>query len=243
VTEAAIRIGVLREKHLHAALKRWYAEPGDAAEVGVAHHVIDLVRDDLLIEIQTRGFSGIRTKVAVLLAAGHRLRIVHPIAVERWLVQVDEDGVVLSRRRSPKRGTLIDLVPELVSFPDVLAHDRCEIEVLLTIEEEIRRLASGRCWRRGGWTVVERRLVGVVDRVLLAGPVDLAQLLPAGLPARFTTEDVASRLSRPRRVSQQLAYCLRAVGLIDVVGKRGHSLEYRIAAQPATSVRPPTTIG
>jgi len=79
-------IGTLRERPLHASLKRWYARPGDRTEVAVAGYVIDLVRDDLLIEIQTRGFSGMRPKVVSLLDRGHRLRIVHPIAVDRWIV-------------------------------------------------------------------------------------------------------------------------------------------------------------
>jgi len=44
--EGAPGIGVLRERHLHAAVKRWYAEPGDREEVPVDGYVIDLVRGD-----------------------------------------------------------------------------------------------------------------------------------------------------------------------------------------------------
>ena len=46
-------IGLLNEKPLHASLKQWYARPGDRFEVAVGGFVIDIVRDDLLIEIQT----------------------------------------------------------------------------------------------------------------------------------------------------------------------------------------------
>ena len=41
-------------KPLHASLKAWYAEAGDRFEVAVDGYVIDLVRDDLLIEIPDR---------------------------------------------------------------------------------------------------------------------------------------------------------------------------------------------
>jgi hypothetical protein len=71
-------IGTLRERPLHASLKRWYARPGDLTEVAVDGFVIDLVRRDLLIEVQTRGFSSVRHKVAALLDRGHHVRIVHP---------------------------------------------------------------------------------------------------------------------------------------------------------------------
>ena len=221
-------IGMLREKPLHAGVKRWYAEDGDRFEVPVGGYVIDLVRGDLLIEVQTRGFSGMRAKLASLLGAGYGVRVVHPIAVDRWIVQVDDVGTLLARRRSPKHGALIDLVPELVSFPELLAHPGFAIEVLLTEEEELRRHDPARCWRRRGWTVVERRLVEVIDRVRLTDAADLKVLLPAGLPDRFTTADLAALSPRSDAVARQLAYCLRKVGIIEATGKRGHAVEYRL---------------
>ena len=37
-------IGTLRERPLHASLKRWYARPGDRTEAAVDGYVVDLVR-------------------------------------------------------------------------------------------------------------------------------------------------------------------------------------------------------
>jgi hypothetical protein len=237
---AASSIGMLRERHLHASLKRWYAVTGDQVEVAVDGYVVDLVRGDLLIEIQTRGFAGMRTKVAALLAGGHRIRVVHPIAVDRWIVQVDDDGGLLGRRRSPRHGDLVDLATELVTFPELLGDPHFEIEVLLTREEEVRRHDPGRCWRRRGWTVVERRLVDVVDRITLARPGDLARWLPDDLPDPFTTADLATALHRSRRTAQQLTYCLRRLGVIEAVGTRGRSAAY-IVTRPHGDRRGVTT--
>jgi hypothetical protein len=222
------RIGMLREKPLHAGLKRWYAEAGDRVEVPVGGYVIDLVRDDLLIEIQTRGFAGMRAKLVSLLGAGHRVRIVHPIAVDRWIVQVDDVGTLLARRRSPRHGAPVDLATELVSFPELLGRPGLEIEVVLTREDELRRHVPGMCWRRRGWTVVERRLVDVVERVRFTSGDDLRGLLPAVLPERFTTADLATGVGRSEAVARQLAYCLRKAGVVEAVGKRGRSVEYRV---------------
>ena len=97
-------IGTLRENSLHAALKDWCARPGDQLEALVEGYYIDIARDDLLIEIQTRNFSAVKAKL-VALSASHAVRLVYPIAREKWIVKVGEDGTTpISRRRSPKRG-------------------------------------------------------------------------------------------------------------------------------------------
>jgi hypothetical protein len=227
--EVAPHIGTLREKPLHASLKRWYSRAGDRVEVPVDGFVIDLVREDLLIEVQTRGFSSMKKKVTTLLELGHRVRIVHPIPIDKWIVKVEADGTVLSRRRSPRHGNPTDVFAELVSFPDLLVHPHLEIDVILTNEEEYRRHTPNRSWRRKGWTIEERRLLDVVDTLLISNSDDLAALLPAGLPERFTTSDLAHELGRPRRAAQQMAYCLRIADVIVAVGKSGNAVEYRVS--------------
>jgi hypothetical protein len=228
VADPTPHIGTLRERPLHASLKRWYARPGDRVEEPVDEFVVDLVRDGLLIEIQTRSFSSMRDKLQALLDRGFSVRIVHPVAVDTWILKVDADGEILDRRRSPRHGSAIDVFAELVSFPDLLAAAALEIELLLTVEEQVRRHDPNGPWRRRGWRIVERRLVEVLDSVRLAGPGDLAALLPAEMPQSFTTATLAQRLGRPRRIAQQMAYCLRRLDLIVPVDKDGNAVVYRV---------------
>ena len=56
-------IGLLNEKPLHAALKEWYARPEDRFEVSVDGFVIDVVRGNLRVEIQTGNFAAIKLYV------------------------------------------------------------------------------------------------------------------------------------------------------------------------------------
>ena len=229
VPDGLPHIGMLREKPLHASLKSWYAQAGDHVEQPVDGFVIDLVRDGLLIEVQTVGLSAMRPKLKSLLDLGHRLRIVHSIPVDRWIVKMGDGGEVVSRRRSPKHGQVHDVFPELVGMPDLLLDDGLEVELLSTVEEEYRHHTPGKSWRRGGWSVKERRLIDVVGSTLLSSVSDLVALLPEGLPERFTTLDLANQLGRPRRLAQQMAYCLREMGALTPVGKRGRSVEYELA--------------
>ena len=121
-------IGTLGEKSLHSALKDWYAEPGDRLEAEVDGFHIDIVRRKLLIEIQTSNFSSQRKKLKTLIAK-HRVRLVFPIAKEKWIVRLSGDGVKrLGRRKSPKRGHLLLLFEELGGCPRIdFCYDRPKI--------------------------------------------------------------------------------------------------------------------
>ncbi len=222
-------VGTLREGPLHAALKDWYREPGDLVEHPVAGFVADVVRGDTLIEIQTSGFSSMVRKLDHLLD-GHSVRIVHPIAVDTTILKVDEHGEILSRRRSPRHGAAADLFAELVSFPNLLDHPNLTLEVVLTREDQVRTHDPTKAWRRKGWVIEERRLVEVLDHLRFHTPADLLDLLPARLPIDFTTNDLAGALGSGRRLAQQMAYCLRLLGLLDMVDKRGNTIVYRRTA-------------
>ena len=227
------RIGTLNEKPLHAALKQWCAQPDDRIEVSVDGFTVDIVRGGLLIEIQTRNLSAIKRKLTALVEH-HPVRLVYPVAVERWIVRQSKNGRrVLGRRKSPKRGTVELVFVELVSIPQLLAHPNFSFEVALIQEEEVRRYDGSRNWRRKGWGTHERRLVQVVGQRLFETPQDMLTLIPATLADPFTTTDLAKATGQPVWLAQKMAYCLRAMGAITVVGKRGRGILYvRAATRP-----------
>jgi len=220
-------VGLLNEKPLHAALKAWYAQPDDRFEVEVDGSIIDIVRGALLVEIQTRGFSSIKRKLEKL-TANHPVRLVYPIATERWIVRLSEYGAVPEgRRKSPKRGSVLELFRELVSFPQLISHPNFSLEVLLIQEEEVRQQGLTRIWRRRGWGTVERRLVQVVERRLFSTPADLAALIPPSLAEPFTTNELADAIQQQRLLAQKMVYCLRGTGAISEAGKTGRATRYR----------------
>jgi hypothetical protein len=219
-------IGELNEQPLHAALKAWYARPGDGVEVPVDGYVIDLVQGELLIEIQTGNFSSIKRKLNKLVAL-YPVRLIYPIAAEKWIIKLpQQDSAQPQRRKSPKRGRLEALFDELVSFPRLLLEDNFSLEVVLIHEEEVRHFANKKRRRNAGWMTVERRLLEVVAQYVFEKPSDLSALLPASLTGKFTTLDLAQALNAPRRLAQKMVYCLREMDEIVQVGKRGRVALY-----------------
>lgn len=224
----ATGIGVLNEKPLHASLKAWYAEPGDRFEVSVDGFVIDIVRGDQLLEIQTGGFTSIRSKLASLVRS-RRLRLVYPIAQEKWIVRLaKEDGKPAARRRSPRRGRLEDVFWEMVRIPRLLSSRNFSLEVLMIREDEVRRHDGVRSWRRRGWVVEERRLLEVVGRRVFEKPVDWLTFLPEGLEP-FTARELAAARGIRVELAQKIAYTLREARLVNVIGRRGRARLYRVA--------------
>ncbi|MBC7871602.1 MAG: hypothetical protein H7Y09_12240 [Chitinophagaceae bacterium] len=215
---------VYREKSLHAALKIWYAQPEDQFEVLLEGSFIDIVHDDLLIEIQTRNFTAIRPKLEKLLI-NHSVRLVHPISVERWIVKT-EDSRQISRRKSPKRGSVLHIFAELVRIPRLIEHPNFSVEVLLIRDEEIQQNDGQGSWRRKGWSIVDRRLLEVKERILFSSAADFCALLPESLPEEFTTQELAHLLRQPRALVQKMTYCLRQMGVLEIATKRGNSFVY-----------------
>lgn len=220
-------IGTLAEKSLHAALKRWYDRSGDQFEVDVDGFIIDIVRGDLLIEIQTRHLYAMKHKLNKLLP-DHTLLLLHPIPQEKWIVRQTAAGEPISRRKSPKRGRPIDIFSELVRIPHLLTHPNLTLEILLTQQEEILRDDGKGSWRRKGWSLYDHRLLHVVDHLQLATTADFRALLPSALPQPFTNRQLADALNCRLNLAQKITYTLRKIGEVTVTGKQGNALLHQL---------------
>lgn len=221
-------INTLNEKSLHAALKKWYALPDDRLEVPVDGYIIDLVRGDLLIEIQTGSFSPLKRKLAQLVK-DHPVRLVFPIPLEKWIITLPKDGKGPARRRkSPKRGCVEQIFSQLVYIPALMNHVNFSLEVLLIREEETRAFDATRAkaWRRKGWVTQERRLLEVVERRIFETPDDLCRRIPAGLQDPFTARELAKAANQPVWLAQKMVYCLRIMDQLTLEGKRGRAAVY-----------------
>jgi hypothetical protein len=221
------KIGTLAEKSLHAGIKEWYGRSGDQFEVKVDGFFIDIVRGELLIEIQTRHFGAMKRKLSRLLEQ-HQVLLLHPIAQEKWIVRETAVGQPISRRKSPKKGQALDLFSELMRIPHLLTHPNLTVGALLTQQEEIWRDDGQGSWRRKGWSLHDHRLLDVVDLHTFATPTELISLLPPTLPQPFTNRQLM-QLTRVRlKLAQQITYTLARCDVVEQVGKEGRSNLYQL---------------
>ena len=220
-------IGELNEGSLHRALKARYAVAGTVTEQTVDGFVADVVIGDRVVEVQTGSFSPLKKKLSRLLER-HPVTLVYPIAQDRYIVKFANDqDVPATRRRSPKHGSVFEVFSVLTSIPALLAHPNLTLEIVMTVEEDIRKVIGGRTrWRRG-WVRLDRRLVDVVATHTISSMAELFAMLDHALPEQFTTDDIATAMKSSRRLGQQAAYCFRKAGVSEILGKRGNALVYR----------------
>ena len=187
--------------------------------------VIDIVRPrpegDLLIEIQTSSFGAMGKKLDTVLS-DYEMVLVHPIAVTTTL---HKEGA--KSRKSPRRGSLYSIFDELVSVPTLLDHPNFSLEIVLAHIDKFQKLDPKLRRRRGGWRTVDRRLTSIdrVERYSSMG--ELSELVPVGLPDRFTTADLAEKAGVTRDIAQRMAYCFKAAEVFEVLDRKKQGYIYR----------------
>lgn len=222
------QIGLLNESNLHSALKHVYSGTNAVHESNVDGYVVDVIQNDSIIEIQTGSFTKIRPKIAELLSRYH-VKLVYPIASEKTIVVYDSKKEnVLYKRRSPKKGELIDIADEIIHIPGLITHPNFSLEVVLTKEEEIRSADGRGSWRRKGISILDRKLLDIISRVNFDHARDYLMLLPDSTPSAFTNRQLAQLMRKPVRKIQKLTYSFKKMGLLEVIGRQGNAQVFRI---------------
>lgn len=219
------------ETSLHRQLKLHYAGSLADTEVSVGCFRVDAVRDDELIEIQCASLSAIRSKAERLLQR-HRLRIVKPVIVRRRITRLAAPGgEQLSRRLSPKRGSIVDLFDELIYFTRVFPHPNLIIEALLIDVEQIRVPRRRRRRRRQpDYLVHDVTLESIQCSHQFRTSGDLLDAIGWRPDASaFNTAQLATVIDRPRWFAQKVAYVLRHAGAIEARDRNRDGVIYGAA--------------
>lgn len=220
-------VGVINESNLHYQIKRAYKLPGDRFEVKIDGNIVDIVRDSRLIEIQTRNFKAIRNKIIKFLPM-HDITLVYPIAIEKWITTTNEAGEIVRRRKSTKKGELIDMFRELVSIADLICDDKFSLDVIMIKEEELRCDDGKGSWRRKGISIINRNLIEIIDIITFRSAVDYRNVLPKNLCDSFSNNDLAMCMNIKIEKVRRITYCLKKMNIIEKIGKKGRENLFRI---------------
>jgi hypothetical protein len=221
-------IGTESESGLHRALKFRYAGEGGQTEIPLKGYVCDgLTEAGEYIEVQTGSFKPLRDKVKKLTKAGP-VRIVHPIIVTKYLELFDKGGTLLSRRKSPRKGTPWDLFKALVYAPDLPEIPGLVIELAL-VEVSEQRVRDGRgSWRRRGVSITGRELLVHHGSIPLTCPGDYRRFAPFQGDETFTVRSLKEKAGIPLILAGKTLYVLTRLSITTRIEKNGHAWVYRL---------------
>ncbi|WP_124098440.1 hypothetical protein [Ruminococcus sp. Marseille-P6503] len=220
-------IGTLGEKTLHAVLKNYYEPHQENHEIRVGGFVADIVGENGITEIQTGNFSKLTRKLEHFLEFCS-VTVVYPIPAVKYLSWMDPlTGEIAGRRKSPRKGTIYDVMPELYRIKYTLDNPRMNLCLCMLEVEEIRYLNGWSRDRKKGSSRCDRIPLRITDEIYIRTPYDYNVFLPETLPEEFTSQDLAAHAGISRTLAQTTLNILSFLETADRCGKRGNNIIYR----------------
>ncbi len=216
-------VGTLGEKTLHAVLKRMIEPDMSRHEMKLGRYTADVFNERGVFEVQTRSRHKLKPKLTALLPY-YPVTVVIPVVETKWLLTMDpETGELKDRRKSPKRGKVAGLLPELVYLKPLLKDQNLSFLLVRLEGEELRLPVAG---KRRPVTPLEFAPTRFLGTVTLRTAADYAALLPADLPETFTARTLAKALGLPAGQSSAAANVLCYMGAIRRTGTQGKAYLY-----------------
>ena len=220
-------IGRLGEKALHAIVKLYHEPDISKHEVKLGSFYADIFTGDSVIEIQTRQFAKLRSKLEFFLQE-YPVTVVYPIPARKWLVWIDPNtGEATKERLSPKRGNIFDCLKELYAIKPYLDHPNLTIELLYLDLKEYRLLNGWSESRKKGSSRFDRIPNAYVDSIQIGGNHGYGIFLPETLMSPFTSADYAKHTHITAKRAQIAITILKSLALIQPYGKKGQFILYK----------------
>lgn len=223
-------VGTQNEKAIHATLKNYYAPYSDEQEIKIGGYFADAVCEDGIFEIQTRQLYKLKEKLDTFLEFS-RVTVVYPTACVLGTVYINEDSGEIVKETPPRRlVSMLKVFEELYSIRSHLTHENLRVMIArLNIQKRVyfrgneppniaSRSARKKCR-------IDKVPLELQDEIILECKSDYRRFVPEGLADEFTKKEFTAA-SKESASSLRLEV-LRTVGIIEQIGKRGHSYLYR----------------
>ena len=232
----------LNESKLHNSLKILYQELYEGqVEVEQDGHIYDIVtKKGNVIEIQTKNLAKLLAKILDTIDKGHNVKLIHPIPLITKIELKDEDEKIISKRKSPKKGSIYDIFRELTGIYPLMTNPHFSLEIVeiemteerIRTKEPVQSKNSRRRFRRN-WLKSGKRLDTIINTRRFSKPQDYLELLPP-LPESFCASDLKKALEAQKNLPSRTAanahliiWVLSHAGMIEETEKKGRTKYYR----------------
>lgn len=237
-------IGTLREKKLHAIIKKYVSPDERFHEIRVVDtidglsdeekkkgqkYIADVLIDKEIYEVQTGSLYPLLQKVKWYIEnTDCHITVIHPIASKKYISWINPDTHEISPRKlSPKKVKLYDMADEFYPFRELLMSNRVGFRIMQLEIEEYRILDGYGKSRKLRSTKYERLPSKLYDEVDFFIPEDFLFFLPDDIPEVFTAK-IYSSITKIKGITAYSAIkILLSLGFIEENGRSGRSQTYK----------------
>lgn len=221
-------IGTYKEKKLHIMMKKYFEEDTEYHEIPTNGFIADIRRDGVITEIETSGFTGLKSKLQAYLPE-YKVNLVYPAAVKKFVSWIDPETFEISdRRQSPKKESVYTALFEMVRILPYVSDTNLTIVVPLLEIDEYKLLNGWSRDRKKGASRYERIPVDLYDIIELNTDDDYRAYIPESCRAGFTVKEFAKAAHIQEDTARAVVKVFETRGLVENIGKKGRSYLYSV---------------
>ena len=239
-------IGTLGEKQMHAAIKRFICpdeacheiplDKGErAGEIGEdgkkikkRRFVADILKDGNVYEIQTGPLAPLTEKIKWILEnTSYNVTVIHPIAETKWVNVLGKQNDVEKRYRSPVKGKLSDIAPELYAIKDLISSPRFCLVILMMEAEQYIKAATKSGRSRPKYKRYELIPINLLRAHIFRTLEDYKVFIPNSLEGEFTVKTFSSQTKIRGMDAYSTVHSLCDMGLLAECGKIGRAKAFK----------------
>lgn len=217
-------IGTKKEKTIHQFLKYYISSDSNKHEIQINRHIVDILIDNHIYEIQTKSFNVLRKKLEKFIS-DYLITIVYPICYNKLQYKINEYGEVVQVRKSPKHPHPLIIGEELYKIKDFLNNKNLSFKiVLLDVDEYATTRISKRKQIR--LTKIDQYPKNIINIYDINNINDWTKLIPN--IENFTTKSFMKETKMSLKQAGHTLNVLRYLDVINVTNKIGNAFVYNI---------------
>ena len=232
------------ESSLHHTLKTLYSELYDGkTEVPLDGHIYDIVtKKGNIIEIQTKNLCQLYNKIEDTINHKRNIKIVHPIPIIKTIETYDKDHNLISKRKSPVKGTIYDIFKELTKIYPYLLNKHFSLEIVevnlieerLKTDKPVQTKNKSRRFKKD-WIKTDKKLQEIITTKRFNKVEDYLALLPSTLPEEFSNKELRETLKETKSAPAKfynscniITWLFSRMNIIEETEKKARSHYYKI---------------
>ena len=236
-------IGTLSEKQMHAAIKRFICPDTSCHEVKLdvcdsydengekmkkRRFVADILKDGTVYEIQTGRLAPLHEKISWILEnTTYNIMVVHPIAKSKWVNVLNSKNDIEKRYRSPIKGKITDIAPEIYAFKDFIGSPRFALVILMIEAEQYMKNTAKNNRSRPRYKKYELIPVNLLSATVFSSIDDYKRFIPESLDEVFTVKQFSRETKIRGMDAYSAVHSLCDIKLLTTCGKIGKATAYR----------------